>query len=77
MNAGAAIATGEHLLFLHADTRLPEGYRHEIQRVLFTVACGAFPLQIDAPGFAENDRIWCYVPIADVSNALWQPGLVF
>ena len=53
MNAGAAIATGEHLLFLHADTRLPEGYRHEIQRVLAApVACGAFPLKIDAPGLA-------------------------
>ena len=25
MNAGATIAAGEHLLFLHADTRLPEG----------------------------------------------------
>lgn len=53
MNAGAACATGEHLLFLHADTRLPEGYRQEIQRVLDTpVACGAFPLAIDAHGIA-------------------------
>jgi rSAM/selenodomain-associated transferase 2/rSAM/selenodomain-associated transferase 1 len=53
MNAGAAIATGEHLLFLHGDTRLPSDYRLEIQRVLATpIACGAFPLQIDAPGLA-------------------------
>lgn len=53
MNAGAAIATGEHLLFLHADTRLPNDYRFEVQRVLATpVACGAFPLQIDAPGLS-------------------------
>ena len=53
MNAGAAIATGDHLLFLHADTRLPESYRHEIQRVLDTpVACGAFPLKINAHGIA-------------------------
>jgi rSAM/selenodomain-associated transferase 2/rSAM/selenodomain-associated transferase 1 len=53
MNAGAAIATGEHLLFLHADTRLPTDYRFEVDRVLATpVACGAFPLQIDAPGLA-------------------------
>ncbi|MFN3581463.1 MAG: glycosyltransferase, partial [Pseudomonas sp.] len=26
MNAGAAVATGDVLLFLHADTRLPEGF---------------------------------------------------
>jgi len=53
MNAGAAIATGENLLFLHADTRLPIGFRHEIKRVLDTpVLCGAFPLVIDSPGVA-------------------------
>lgn len=53
MNAGAAIATGEHLLFLHADTRLPTDYRVEVERVLSSpVACGAFPLQIEAPGIA-------------------------
>lgn len=53
MNAGAAIATGEHLLFLHADTRLPGDYRVEVERVLATpVTCGAFPLQIDAQGLA-------------------------
>ena len=53
MNAGAAIATGEQILFLHADTGLPNDYRVEIERVLATpVAFGAFPLQIDAQGFA-------------------------
>jgi len=53
MNAGASIAMGEHLLFLHADTRLPDDYRLEIERVLTTpVACGAFPLEIDARGIA-------------------------
>jgi uncharacterized protein len=53
MNAGAAIATGEHLLFLHADTRLPKDYRVEIERILETpAACGAFHLEIDAQGLA-------------------------
>ena len=34
MNVGAAIATGEVLLFLHADTRLPQGAPHHIVQVL-------------------------------------------
>ncbi len=59
MNAGAAIGTGQHLLFLHADTRLPEGYRAEIQRVLDTpVSCGAFPLQIDSAGIMLRVIEW-------------------
>lgn len=51
LNAGAAIATGGQLLFLHADTCLPENYREEITRVLGNGAvCGAFSLGIDATG---------------------------
>jgi len=34
MNAGAAEATGEVLLFLHADTQLPEGAMHHITQSL-------------------------------------------
>lgn len=34
MNVGAAIATGEVLLFLHADTRLPQGAPHHIAQIL-------------------------------------------
>ncbi len=51
MNAGAAIATGEILLFLHADTLLPPDYPAWIDPVLAqpgTVA-GAFELAIDLP----------------------------
>jgi rSAM/selenodomain-associated transferase 2/rSAM/selenodomain-associated transferase 1 len=48
MNAGAAIARGTHLLFLHGDTQLPPDFRAQIQQVLGRpgVVAGAFQLQI-------------------------------
>jgi rSAM/selenodomain-associated transferase 2 len=51
MNAGAAAATGEILLFLHADTRLPPQFDEMVVSALLvpgTIA-GAFALHIDAP----------------------------
>ena len=54
LNTGAAAATGDILLFLHADTSLPHAYRETVVDTLAlpqTVA-GAFRLHIDAPGMA-------------------------
>ena len=53
MNAGAQVARGEFLLFLHADTRLPPGYEREVRRVLDLpgVVAGAFALQIAGAGW--------------------------
>ncbi|NEO84318.1 MAG: glycosyltransferase family 2 protein [Spirulina sp. SIO3F2] len=54
MNAGAALATGEILLFLHADTQLPTGFETLVRRALQDeqVVAGAFELAIagSAPG---------------------------
>lgn len=49
MNRAAGQASGEILLFLHADTRLPQGFDVEVRRILSRpkVVAGAFRLQID------------------------------
>jgi rSAM/selenodomain-associated transferase 2 len=51
MNAGAQIATGDILLFLHADTRLPLGFDELIGQTLCRgdYIAGAFTLGIDNP----------------------------
>lgn len=52
LNCGAAAATGPLLLFLHADTRLPEGFDRTIRQTLAQpgVVAGAFRLAIGGPG---------------------------
>ena len=56
MNAGAVVATGDILLFLHADTLLPPEFDTMIRTVMSpspagsqVAVAGAFSLQIDAP----------------------------
>lgn len=59
MNVGANAATGDILLFLHADTRLPAQFNTMIAKALFADSktncmakvpvAGAFKLRIDAP----------------------------
>ena len=51
MNIGAAAAAGDVLLFLHADTLLPDGYDGQVRGVLSRpdAAAGAFALGIDSP----------------------------
>jgi uncharacterized protein len=52
MNQGADAASKDILLFLHADTRLPDNFDKSVFRALKQpgVAAGAFKLRIDAPG---------------------------
>ncbi len=64
MNTGAATATGDVFLFLHADTRVPLDYDREVFRTLASpgVTAGAFGLRIDAPnrslGIIEKLTNW-------------------
>ncbi len=53
MNAGAAEATGDVLLFLHGDTRLPQRFDHYIYQTLARpgVVAGAFQLGVDGDLF--------------------------
>ena len=52
MNAGAALAHSDILLFLHADTVLPIDFLDYIRQIInrHDVAAGAFRLGINAPG---------------------------
>ncbi len=60
MNAGAVIAQGEILLFLHADTHLPESFQNWIGQSLDRpgVVAGAFGLAIDGPGWGLRLVEW-------------------
>jgi len=49
MNAGAAAAAGDALLFLHADTLLPEGADRLALEALAARAWGRFDVRLDSP----------------------------
>lgn len=54
MNAGAAVAQGAVLLFVHADTRMPPGFASAVARALAdpSVVGGRFDVELDDPGIA-------------------------
>lgn len=54
MNAGAQAAQGEVVLFLHADTALPQGFLHLISNALqdSQTVGGRFDVRLDAEGWS-------------------------
>jgi len=50
LRAGAALARGDWLLFMHADTRLDPSWREELESVNGAAVGGAFRFALDGPG---------------------------
>jgi rSAM/selenodomain-associated transferase 2 len=75
MNVGAQAAQGDILLFLHGDTRLPQGFEQFIMSTLSQpgVVAGAFELNIEGPlpglRWVEKGVRWrsryCQMPYGD------------
>jgi uncharacterized protein len=75
MNAGAALASGASLIFLHADTRLPRDMAAQVAATLARphTGAGAFHLKIDSrhPGLRLIARVanwrsrWLQMPYGD------------
>ncbi len=55
MNAAAAAATGDWIMFLHADTRLPAAWRDAVAEAeRHATPAGCFRFALDAPGLAAR-----------------------
>lgn len=61
MNAGAAVAAAELLLFLHADTHLPEDAAQRVVAAFLRpgIVGGCFRLKFDRPGVLFSFFGWC------------------
>jgi rSAM/selenodomain-associated transferase 2 len=60
MNAGAAVASGDILLFLHADTQLPPGFDDMVRKTLnkSNIVAGAFALKINGQAWGLRLIEW-------------------
>src|SRR5438874_12738236 len=72
MNAGAAAARGDVLIFLHADTRLPDDAFNAIERALASpkVVGGAFRV-------CFNCHLWSYRLVAFITNLRSRTRTIF
>ena len=77
MNVGAAAATGDILLFLHADTRLPEGYDGQVRGALSQpgAAAGAFALgHRFAAALSAHHGVCGQLAVPLPAKAIWRSG---
>lgn len=58
LNKGAMYSKGDNLLFLHADTKLPQGFDASVVLTLSTpgVSAGAFKFALDFNHCSESER---------------------
>lgn len=78
MNAGAKLATGDVLLFLHADTRLPDGPLAMIEELLQDerVCGGNFSLVFDGETRAARLLTWLY-PLLRLGGMCYGDSAIF
>lgn len=78
MNAGAKLATGEVLLFLHADTRLPDGALAMIEELLQDerVCGGNFSLVFDG-GTREARLLTLMYPLLRLGGMCYGDSAIF
>jgi rSAM/selenodomain-associated transferase 2 len=79
MNAGAARASGEVLLFLHADTRLPAAAPSAVEAALRDrrVVGGGFALRFDEPGPIYEVMAWSTTMRSRVRRAFTGDQAIF
>jgi len=75
MNAGAAVSRGEALLFLHADTTLPDGAPQAIASALLRRAWGRFDVEISGASPLLRVVAFCMnARLAPHRRRHWRPG---
>jgi rSAM/selenodomain-associated transferase 2 len=79
LNAGAAAARGEILLFLHADTSLPQGALDAVRAALAdeNVAGGNFTFGFDDEGAAARFLAWVYLALQHLLGVWFGDSTIF
>ena len=79
LDAGARVASGEILLFLHADTALPDGAFAAMRRALRDpqIVGGNFRLRFTGEGFFTRSLAWCYANQQRVFGAFFGDSAIF